>query len=225
MVAALLAATTSGAVSRPDYSAWEWINHYYEAPQPERFVESIFELSRNGYFEQPHHIPVGIGFVASLFRQNPDRVDEWLLYCKALPAHHQRLIFASLWYSGHPKGTEILEAHAAVTENPQLRALIERLLARSPVLEDTTVHSGRSLHLQWGVFLATGDEATLRAIFEAVGDNDAIPLPQRWQLARNAAKHPRVREYCRRAAELETGMVGDVMRTVLLDFNPTTPSS
>ena len=222
-VAVTLAVTTSGASSRPDYSAWQWFNHYYENPQPDLFVESMFELSRNGHFEQPYQISVALGFITSLLRQNPDRVDEWLLYCRALPERHQRLVFAALWYAGHPKGTEILQTYAETTENPRLRTLLEGLLASSSSFDQAQVNTSLSLHVQWGVFLATGDQAPLQAIFAAVGDNHQIPLQLRWQLMQDAARHERVRDYCEQLAEHEPGLLGEVMRTVLLEHAAAAP--
>ena len=133
---ALLLLLQSPAPAATRVSASEdWLNHYYENPQPERFVPAIYELSRTGFFERPGHVPLAIGFIASLFAQNPELIDQWVVLCSGLPRAHQRLMASALWYSGSVKGADYLRAYSRVV-GPELRPDIEQLLASKPNLRE-----------------------------------------------------------------------------------------
>src|SRR5690606_20488710 len=126
LLAVLLTLATS--VSAASSSAQAWLEHYYQQPAPERFTSAIYELSRAGYFEQEGRVPLAIGFIASVFQQNPDRVEEWLNVNRVLPVAHQRILVSALWYSGHAKGADYLRAYAR-SASPALRNDINALLA------------------------------------------------------------------------------------------------
>lgn len=224
-IAALLAfAVTANAASS---SAQAWLENYYQQPAPERFSSAIYELSRSGYFEQEGHVPLAIGFIASVFQQHPDRVEGWLNVNRVLPVAHQRILVAALWYSGHAKGADYLRAYARST-SPALRSDIEALLANaSPDLHAAAVHSDKSLNLQWGAFLATGDTAPVRNILSALAVTDNAELTQdvRWSLAQNAAQHQRVLAICRDELSRQPNAVRETLRAVINDTEVRQPSS
>src|SRR5687767_14541482 len=89
---ALLLLVATGVRADDSASAEAWLNNYYQQPAPERFTSAVFELSRSGYFEQPGHVPLAIGFLASVFAQNPERADEWMAVSRVLPVAHQRIL-------------------------------------------------------------------------------------------------------------------------------------
>jgi hypothetical protein len=97
------------------YRGREWLKHDYLEPNPDRFVASIFELSRTRYFTLPGHAMLGTGFMASLFRQNPAQIETWLIYCRRLPEAECRMVVAALRDTGYPKGEEYLKLHADIT--------------------------------------------------------------------------------------------------------------
>jgi hypothetical protein len=203
----------------PVSSAEEWLNHYYQNPQPEQFVPALFELSRSGYFEQPGHVPLAIGFIAGVFEQNAEQIDQWLMYCRALPPAHQRLVASALWYSGHPKGANYLRAYARMV-SPEMRGEIERLLASEPALRETGVLSGSSMNLQWGAFLATGDSQHILNLLTALGSGEpGLSTAARLALAEKAATHPRVYEICQAQLARQPVNVRDQMRAALTEVN------
>lgn len=217
-VLAVLLAFASGAHAATTSSAEAWLNDYYQQPAPDRFASSVVELSRSGYFEQPGHVPLAIGFLGAIFAQHPDRVDEWMGVNRVLPVAHQRIVASALWYSGNPKGKSYLEALAR-SSSSALRRDIETLVANKADLNSAEVRSVSSLNLQWGVFLATGEKTAVRNILAALGTNDNAQLTQdvRWSLAQNAAQHQRVLAICRDELSRQPNAVRETLRAVIND--------
>jgi hypothetical protein len=214
--AALVLLQIPAQAARPS-AAEEWLTHYYENPQPERFVTSIYELSRSGYFEQPGHVPLAIGFIGSLFAQNPEQIDQWVVLCSGLPRAHQRLMASALWYSGSRKGVEYLQAYSRVVD-PAMRAEIEQLLATKPSLRDADVHSTSSMNLQWGAFLATGESGHITKVLAALGSDDpGLSTSVRLALAEKAATHERVYQICQDELTRQTAEVRGQVQTALAD--------
>lgn len=206
----------TGARAAAPASAEAWLQHYYEKPAPAQFAASISELSRSGYFEQPGHVSLAIGFISAVFRENPKRVDEWMALNRDLPVSHQRLLIAALWYSGLPQGRDSLRNSARYCE-PEIRQEIGGLLATRPSLNDAPVISASSLNLQWGVFLATGDSKPVRQILAALGTDGNSQLSQdvRWSLAQNAAQHDRVLAICRDELARQPNGIRETLRAVI----------
>ncbi len=195
----LLAASATGVASTVSSPRGrDWLQQYYQNPTPERFVPSIYEMTRTRYFALPGQAMVGIGFMASLFQANPGRVDEWLLYCRRLPEEECRMVVAALWYAGYPKGEEYLQMHAELARDENLRALLDRILATSPSLAELPIDSKSALYLCWGRFLATGDEAILRRIFTAIPRLEKLTVRDQWWLACAMARHEMAVNWCRR---------------------------
>ena len=185
--------------------------------------EAFQSLSREGYFERPGNIPIAVGFFATLFQQNPDRVDGWLVELNGLPLRHHRLLAAALWQAGHPLGSELMRK---LGENTPLRIEIQRLANRqSRQVVETAVLSPTSMNLQWGAFLATGDERHIVNIFDAIGLNEpGLDSAARVALAQHAADHPRVMEICQSQLDRQPQEVQDVLRAALHDAAPAKPS-
>jgi hypothetical protein len=218
--AALVLLCTSPLRAASGPTAEEWLNRYYENPRPERFVSAIFELSRSGFFERPGHVPLAIGFIAGVFRQNPEEIDLWVMNCQFLPRSHQRLIASGLWYSGHPRGAEYLRAYAKVV-GPEMRAEIEQLLTLTPALRETPVRSASSMNLQWGAFLATGEAQHIRNVLAALGsDEPGLGASVRLALAEKAVRHERVYEICQSELTRQTDEVRDQLNTAMAGAKP-----
>lgn len=207
------AAASSALASSP--SAEQWLNNYYQQPAPERFTSAMLELSRSGYFEEANHVPLAIGFIATVFAQNPDKVQSWLKVNQVLPVAHQRILISALWYSGNPKGADYLRSYSRDCDQ-SLRASINELLNSAPSVPNAPVQSVASLNLQWGAFLATGDTAPVRSILAALGSSH-LDQDVKWSLAQNAAQHERVLAICRDELSRQPNAVQETLRAVILD--------
>jgi hypothetical protein len=220
--AVLLAGICSGL--RAEISAQAWLETYYLNPQPAQLPRQIHRLSESGYFDQPGHVPIAIGFISTIFVQHPQETEQWLLELNGLPLKHQRLIAAALWQAGHPLGAELLARFAPGVQN---RADVEQLAtAPSIAIDDTPVLSPSSMNLRWGAFLATGDARHIVAIFDAIGtDRPGLDESARLALARDAATHPLVMEICRAQLDHAPEEVRSVLRAAILEASAHGPST
>ncbi len=207
-------AFASPLTSQAALSAEGWLETYYVDPQPARLPEAFRSLSREGYFDRPGNIPTAVGFFAAMFAQNPERVEGWVAQIGGLPQRHERLLAAALWQAGLPLGQELM---FKLGRNSPLQSEIQRLaeLQSRSVLE-TPVLSASSMNLQWGAFLATGDERHIVNIFDAIGANEpGVDVAARAALAQHAADHPRVLEICRTQLDRQPEEVKGVLRAAV----------
>jgi hypothetical protein len=189
-------ALASSFASRADTSAQSWLESYYLNPRPAELTRSVRELSRSGWLDQSGHTPLAIGFLSSVFAQNAQRVDGWVKDLADLPRAHRSLVASAVWQSGHPSGAALLRELSA---NSPMRGEIEKLVAQpATAVLNTPVLSPSSMNLQWGAFLASGNDRNVVAILAAMGaDRPGLDLVARQSLAANAVAHPRVMEICR----------------------------
>jgi hypothetical protein len=209
-------ALTSIQAARAESSAQLWLETYYVNPRPAELTANVRALSREGFFEKPGNTAMSIGFLSTIFTENPDRIDGWLIELNTLPAAHRRLITAALWQAGHPLGADRLRE---VDKKSSVREDVLRL-ADTPaqLVADTPVLSQSSMNLQWGAFLASGDERHIVQVLDAIGTGErALDHAARLALARNAANHPRVLEICRSQLERQPEEVQSVLRAALRD--------
>lgn len=194
LVAGLALASSLAALA--DTSAQNWLESYYLNPRPAELSRSVRELSRSGWLDQNGHTALTIGFLGSVFAQNPQRVDGWVKDLADLPRAHRSLVASAVWQSGHPSGATLLRELSA---NSPMRGEIEKLVAQpNTTVINTPVLSPSSMNLQWGAFLASGNERHVVAILDAMGaDRPGLDIAARQSLAVNAVAHPRVMEICR----------------------------
>lgn len=197
-------------------SAQALLESYYLQPQPAAVPRIVHALCAEGYLEQPGQSAVAIGFLSTLFAQNPERVDAWLLELNGLPMAGHRLIAASLWQAGHPLGADMLRN---LGEFSPVRAEVQRLASTSSQsVAVTPVLSSSSMNLQWGAFLATGDERYIVNVLAALGaDRPKLDSAARYALAREAAAHPRVFEICQAQLAKQPAETQAVLRAALND--------
>lgn len=218
--AAALLAVSSGL--RADVSAsssqnsWQWVSQYYANPRPDDLLRVVHNLSRTDYFEAVGQPAIAIGFFSTVFAQNPQRIDLWLSQTKDLPERHQRILAAAAWKAGSARGARLMSEMSA-NDNAELRAEIRDLLASGsrPVAE-TPVLTASSMNLQWGAFLATGDERYVLNVLAALGSNErGLATSARFALAQNAAAHPRVLEICQAQLSKQPASVREELRAAI----------
>ena len=184
------------AAARAESSAQAWLETYYLNPRPAELSANVHSLSRTGWFDEEGHTAISIGFLSGVFAANPQRVNGWLEDLADLPLTHRRLIAASLWQAGNPMGAEMLKRFA---KNSVVRNEVLELASRSSTpVSNTLVVSTSSMNLQWGAFLASGNERHVVAILDGMGNDRAgLDISARQTLAQNAVAHPRVLDICR----------------------------
>lgn len=218
LLAALAVATFSHA-ARAELSPQGWLETYYLNPKPAELPRAVQNLSRSGYFDRDENTAVAIGFLATVFAQNPDRVEGWLRQLSSMPERPQRLLAAALWQAGHSNSENMLRRLAI--KSP-VRAEVERLASiESQAIADTPVRSPSSLRLQWGAFLASGHERHIVSILEGFARNDpSLSTTARLALAQSAAGHSRVLDICRDQLERQPEEIQAEMRAALSSLAP-----
>jgi len=217
-------ALASSLAARADVSAQAWLESYYLNPQPSELSRGLSLLSREGYFDRSENVAVAIGFLSTLFARHPAQVDGWVNQARRLPERHQRIVAAALWQAGHPQAPDLLRV---LGRNSSVRAEIERLAnTPSQPVADTSVASPSSMRLQWGAFLASGDERHIVRILDAIGNGErSLTTVAQMALAEQAAAHPRVAEICRAQLERQPDEVRSVLRAALKDVPAPAPRS
>lgn len=214
----LLASPLTAAPTR-DWS--NWVAHYYENPQPEKVVPAVYALSRAGYFEEAGQPATAIGFLATVFAQNPDKVANWASSFRDLPASHQRLVAAALWYSGVPAGQNFVRAQVR-SADPVVRGQVAELVASTaPALSETAVLSESSLNLQWGAFVASGNPQHVVNVLTALGSAEpGLSGKARSVLAAKAASHAKVYAICEAQLATQSGDVRAQLTAALSAASP-----
>ena len=126
------------------------------------------------------------------------------------------MMASALWYSGNAKGEQKLLALAR-SAAPDSRHEIEQLVAK-PITDvaNNPVLSDSSMNLQWGAFLASGEERNVINILAAIGRGQ-IGDSARVSLAFNAAQHDRVLQICRAQLDKQPNEVRSILRAVIND--------
>ena len=216
-----LALSHAVAAAPADHEGNNWMQSYYLKPAPDRLVDVVFAMSRSGALTQVGQATVNIGFLATVFARNPDRVEGWMHEFSRLPLPDRRLVAAAHWYSGLPHGDRLLR-EMAQGATPENEAEITQLLKQTPVaIANTPVLSEASLNLQWGAFLASGEPRHIVNALTALGSGEAgLSSAVRSSLAQKAASHQRVYEICQAQLASQPAGVRDQMRTALATARP-----
>lgn len=209
--------------SAAEHNTLTWISQYYKNPQPEVLVKRAYILSDMGYFEGEGQPAQAVGFFAAIFTQHPEKVDGWIASFRGLPAKHQRLLASAAWLAGNPRGASRLQELSTDSD----RAAVANLLSQKPTsLAQATVQSQSSMYMQWGAFLATGQENHIIAILTAVGEKaPGLAESARLSLAMNAAQDDRVMEICQTQLDKQPKDVQEVLRAAITEAATKTPAS
>ena len=204
----------------------QWLSHYYQNPRPDDFLTAVYDLSRSGYFDSAGQPATAIGFFSTVFAQNPQNVEQWLARTRDLPTEHRRILAAAAWKAGHPAGARQLRELSANADD-KLRADLDALLAAGPTaVAESPVRSESSMNLQWGAFLASGDERHITNVLAALGSGQpGLAMSARYALAQNAAVHPRVYQICEQQLARQPEGVRSEVRAVLNEVSISKPRS
>ncbi len=178
----------------------QWMDHYYQNPQPNKLLVAVYSLNRSGYLESKEHAEAAIGFFSTVFAENPDQVQTWLRSAESFASDRvQRILAASAWLAKNPAGPQELRKLRDHMDSDQ-RDAADKMLAReatAPVAE-LPVASDITMNLQWGAFLATGQDTYITNVLAALGSNEpGLATTARFALAKDAAEDPRVLDICR----------------------------
>ncbi|MEO7742719.1 MAG: hypothetical protein ABIR98_07275 [Usitatibacter sp.] len=199
------------------------MTYYYRRPEPAAVVDAMLALGKQGALRNPEVAAPFAGFLAGVLSKNRATAAANVHRLAVLPAEDQPVLILGLWYSGHPDTKALLAGLAK--EMPAQRAMIEDLARSTPakLVEVPLDKDPWVLAALWGNFMATGDEAPVLRIIDALpftmiaqGDKQRLAMGRtaEWSLISNAAQHPRVMEIVRRNAAARTGAIANMLNRV-----------
>lgn len=200
------------------------MTYYYKHPEPAVVVDAMLALGKQGALKNPETAAPFFGFLAGVLSKNPATVPAMLRRLAALPPDDQPVVVLGVWYSGRPDAKALLAGLAK--DMPEQRAMIEDLSRSNParLVELPLDKDPGVLAALWGNFMATGDEAPVLRVMDALpftmiaqGDPQRLAMGRvaEWSLASNAAQHPRVMEIVRRQAAARTGSMANILNRVV----------
>lgn len=199
-VAACFALAALPALRAETGAGKSWMDHYSETPRQTDFVTGVLELNHDGYFASANQRFVAIGFLTQVFKQNPGEVNHWLQSAMPMLSDQgRRTLLASAWLARNPASYRYLHDLHSYSSGDQ-REVTEQMMSEEtvPAVADIPVTSVHAMDLQWGAFLASGDERYIVNVFAAFGSNrPGLATQARYTLVQNAAANPRVLQICR----------------------------
>ena len=86
----------------------EWMNHYYQKPDPSRVVEAVEYVSQSGLLDKEEASYIFIGFLAGVFHDNPGRVKDWFDTLSNLKTEHLNVVMLGMWYANLPASKKVV---------------------------------------------------------------------------------------------------------------------
>ncbi len=230
LIVILAAVFSGGSLRQPDRfdtveTVQAWMTDYYRHPEPQRIVEVVRSASGLGLLRDRSTAPPMFGFLAGWFSENEGATDVVMDQLVSLPSEDQPVLIAGLWYSDAPGAMKTLEKVASRMPS-HAESIAKRLAAPSHGIAALPLERGPwAQDALWGYFYATGKEAPVVRLMEAlswVGEKgDALRLAlgaaARWSLTSNAVRHPRVLEICRSQVFLQPTTVAAVLKEIIKD--------
>ena len=139
--------------------AEHWFQQYAQNRQPDYFLSAVLTMSDEGFFKRAGQPQTSIGFFATVFAQNPQKVEFWLNHISSLPPAHQRILAAAAWQAGFSAGEKMLHEMSEGTDISTKKEIASYLEQGAKSIAQTPVQSESAMYLNWGAFLADGDES------------------------------------------------------------------
>jgi hypothetical protein len=202
----------SGSVFASSFKSQEeianWVTYYYVKPEPERVVDAVKYLGEAKLLKSGS-MPSLFGFLAGVFRSNPQKVNAWVDQLSTLADEEFSSVLMGLWYADLPFSKEKIKA--AVAQRPALKTSFSFVENGQPMpVTEMPLEQGTwVLDSLWGNFMATGtDEPVIRMMkalpwIDVKGDINRLMVggAARWSMTSNAAQHKRVLEICTQQAK------------------------
>ena len=163
------------------YSSDPWLSSYFRSPQPERFVEEVSAMGRDGYFSKESSKPPLITFLGRVMAQNPGRIESWMKALDDMPESDKDVLYAALWFSGTAEGKRCLEARGIKDYDGKKPPGVLTMEIDSPVVID----------MLWSWYFATGDGTAVRRIVSALNLNVHEGAAERFKTSHKTARDSR----------------------------------
>ncbi len=205
-------------ISASQYELIHWMTRYYQNPSPNEFINWLQQLSAEGLLRNEKKQFPFLGFAATVFNINADKVSEWIKVIDSFPKQDKKTILVALWLSDTKESRDALSdtVHKKVLQGHNYFHF--DMQQPPPNLNEIDKYWG-FLDIQWGRFLASGSEEPIVQIVSILefasfsGSRKKYPDPktkeEKWaiinealyktamrSLRSNCKIHPRVLEIC-----------------------------
>ena len=221
LLACFIASANAGFKSQEELG--NWVTYYYMNPTPSQTPDAIEYMSQSGWLDNDKSMSPIFGFLAGVFRSNPEQVPGWVERLSNLSEPHFGVVVLGLWYADLPESQkrvyELLERHR------QLKEELAFLYKGAPMpIEKIPLEQGPwVLDALWGDFMATGNRAPVVRIMSTLpwidvkGDVNRLLVgaAARWSLTSNAVQHKRIMEFCEEEVKAQPAEVAGKLREVI----------
>lgn len=185
----------------------DWLEFYYQEPNPDEFVARIKAYSKEGVLMSEAARPALVGFISQVIRQNRDKLGGWYAELRGLSPEEMQVLHTAMLYSRTAEADALLEAAFGDQLDEQRKEL--------PKILELQLDRQQTLDMLWGFFYATGSENAVKRIissFNYVNETtppdgadvptgfrplyEEIPEAAAWSLFSNAIRHPKVESIC-----------------------------
>ncbi len=183
----------------------QWTTYFYLDPKPDLTISAIRLSSKNGDYDRPEIQPAEQAFLATLFRQYPEKLQTWISSLKGLPRAHKEIIYKALWICNSEEGRKLLTSLPERSSSKAESEFLRRLTQKSPPdLLTMTITDPSHLDMLWAAFMASGDERYVKRIIRVLPWSEdernrtklMIGEMAAWSLASNVFQHEKVLEIC-----------------------------
>lgn len=196
-----------------------WMMFYYKKPLPDDFPCWLKSASAEGMLKDEKRQFPFLGFAATVFAANPDKIPKWMGTIDALPKHDRKTVLIALWLSGTKASRDAISVKSRKKLLRGRNYFNFQTRREPPSLDEINVCYGRFLDIQWGRFLASGSEKPIKNVIsilelaQFIGSRQKYTKPKGekekqavlkeaifrsaiWSLRSNCQMHPEVLTIC-----------------------------
>lgn len=202
-----------------------WLTYYYLNPEPEKLAPAIRYMSENGFLENGKAYPPIFGFIAGIFQNNQENIDDWLTEFSSLNDNSYGVVVLGLWYANLPNSKE--SVYNILEKRQSLKEQFNFLYQGSPMaVTSIPLEQGAwVLDALWGNFMATGNKEPVVRIMQALPWTDVkgetnkllVAGAAQWSLTSNAIQHKKVMAICESEANNQSPTVQEKLKAVIAE--------
>ncbi|MBA3684662.1 MAG: hypothetical protein H0W72_05410 [Planctomycetes bacterium] len=189
------------------------ITFFYQKREAAQVAPMIrYVLAHQDEEETKGFLPLFMTFVYQVMRDQPDAALALGAEGDERPVKQRGWLLYALWWSGHPRAVEVLNAAAATCDDVAFADGLRRMAADKPGGDVLDAPGADTMVLDqcWISFMATGQAAYVeRVIDHAVAPKaenviDLVGTTAAWSVRANRDQHARVREILEARRDRET---------------------
>ncbi len=202
-----------------------WMNFYYQNPQPDLIPIFIKSLSQEGFLTKENTQEPIMCFLSLVFRDNSEKIRDWLSqFWQDLSTIEQEVMIKALFLANTEETQAYLRDKSHFI-NPEIQELIESLETISPPdLAEISIDYPPILDNLWAAFMATGSEKYVINIIGALskGDETNDPLSEmimnmaQWSLSTHIKTHEKVKDICSDQLTKQPEYISSILRNLLM---------